>query len=396
MRVAAVFWGPQPAQGGEYTFGESLLSALREIGPASRHEFVYYAIGATRDGLPGVHAVPSTWRHGVSRSAIYQLRDLLDQLGLPQRGPRTWLERSFAKQRVDMVWFATSYVERCDLPFVFTVMDIEHASQPWFPEVSARGIWERRERHYSRYVRKATRVIVPNTAGREQIVRHYRIEPERVLCVGHPTPTFAREAALSEQLPRERVERLGIRSPYLLYPAQFWAHKNHATLVDVVAQLAHDGGESYQLALVGSDKGGQLAHVRELAVDAGVSELVHFLGFAERDDLIALYQHAHALTYLSFFGPENLPPLEAFALGCPVVAADVPGAREQLGDAAILVPPTEPMSIAEAVRKLENTGLREQQAALGRRRAETLTPNEYVRRVVEFLDEFERTRRCWV
>ena len=42
---------------------------------------------------------------------------------------------------------------------------------------------------------------------------------------------------------------------------------------------------------------------------------------------------------MSLFGPENLPPLEAMALGCPVVAADVPGAREQLGDAALRVPP---------------------------------------------------------
>ena len=50
---------------------------------------------------------------------------------------------------------------------------------------------------------------------------------------------------------------------------------------------------------------------------AGIAAHVHFLGFVDTEDLVALYQHAHALTYLSFFGPENLPPLEAFALGLP-------------------------------------------------------------------------------
>ena len=38
-------------------------------------------------------------------------------------------------------------------------------------------------------------------------------------------------------------------------------------------------------------------------------------------DLVALYRHAFALAYVTFFGPENLPPLEAFGLGCPVVAS---------------------------------------------------------------------------
>jgi glycosyltransferase involved in cell wall biosynthesis len=277
---------------------------------------------------------------------------------------------------------------------VFTVFDVEHARQPWFPEVSADGEWERRERYFARHILKATRVIVPNEAGREQIVHHFRINPERVLCLGHPTPAFALEAGGEEPSSRERVERFGIGGRYLFYPAQFWAHKNHATLFDTLAVLLRDGGEPYELALAGSDKG-QLSHVRDLAREAGVSERVHFLGFVENEDLVALYQHAHALTYLSFFGPENLPPLEAFALGCPVVAADVPGARDQLGDAALLVPPVEPLRIAGAIRSLEEPKLRSDLIERGRERAERMTPEAYVRGVIEFLDDFERTRRCW-
>jgi glycosyltransferase involved in cell wall biosynthesis len=288
----------------------------------------------------------------------------------------------------------TNYVERCDVPYVLTIFDVEHVRQPWFPEVSVGGEWERRHQHYSRFIPKATRAIVPNEAGRAQIVRHFGIDPERVLCLGHPTPTFAREAAQRERLPRDHVDRLGVSGRYLFYPAQFWAHKNHPTLLDAVAELARDGREPYELVLVGSDKG-QLEHVRSLARETGVVELVHFLGFVETDDLVALYQHAHALTYVSLFGPENLPPLEAFALGCPVVASDVPGAREQLGDAALLVSATDPAQVAEAVRRLEEPALRGELTELGRRRAEGRTPEAYVRGVLDFLDEFERVRRGW-
>jgi len=394
VRVAAVFWGPQPGEGGAYTFAESILGALRKLAAESSHDFVYYVTEGPWGPSSGALRIPGKRRDLYGRAAIYHARDILDRAGFRRRGPRTWFERSLAEHEVDIVWFATNYTERCDLPFVLTIFDVEHVRQPWFPEVSAGGEWERRHRHYSRHIPRATRVIVPNEAGREQIVHHFRIDPERCLCLAHPTPTFAREAARSKRLPRSRVEALGVRGQYLFYPAQFWAHKNHATLFDVLAELAHDGREPYELVLVGSDKG-QLAYVRALARDAGLAELVHFLGFVATEDLVALYQHAHALTYVSFFGPENLPPLEAFALGCPVIAADVAGAREQLGDAALLAPPTDPVRIAGAVRELEEPARRNELTERGRRRADSLTPEAYVRGVLDFLDEFEHTRRNW-
>ena len=394
MRVAAVFDVPEQSAGGMYTFAASLLEALREAAPAAGHEFVCYATGPARALPEGVIPIPTTRRYLYRRAASYQARDALDYAGLPSNAARTWFERSIAEHRIDLVWFATVYAERCDVPFIVTVLDIEHLRQPWFPEVGALGEWARRNRHFDHFIPRATRIIVPNEAGRDQVVQHFRIEPERVLCLGHPTPAFALEAARHEVLPRERVDALGVGSRYLFYPAQFWAHKNHATLFEAVAALARDRGEPYELVLVGSDQG-QLDHARALAHRAGVADLVRFLGFIETDDVIALYQHAHALTYASFFGPENLPPLEAFALGCPVVAADVPGAREQLGDAALLVPPTDGLRVAEAVRQLEDAALRAELVARGKARAARLTPEVYVQGVMSFLDEFELTRRSW-
>lgn len=394
MRVAVAVWGSEPIEGGTHTFSESIFAAIRDLANESKHDFVYYVTGGPRKPAEEALRIPHSRRELYTRGAIYQLRSAFDYAGMPRRGPKTWFERSLEEQQIDVVWFATNYVERCDLPYVMTVFDIEHVRQPWFPEVSAGGEWERRHHHYSRFIPRATRVIVPNEAGRDQVVQHFRIDPERVLCLGHPTSSFAREAAGRERLPRERVEKLDVSPPYLFYPAQFWPHKNHAALFEAVAGLARDGGETYDLVLVGSDQG-WLDHVRSLARETGVSERVKFLGFMQTDDLVALYQHAHALTYVSFFGPENLPPLEAFALGCPVIAADVPGAREQLGEAAILVPPTEPTLIAEAVRRLEDRALRDQLTEQGRQRAEIQTPEAYVRGFFDFLDEFERTRRCW-
>ena len=55
---------------------------------------------------------------------------------------------------------------------------------------------------------------------------------------------------------------------------------------------------------------------------------------------------AAALAFPTRFGPDNIPPLEAFAQDSPVVASRVDGAEEQLGDAALLFDPASPEVIA--------------------------------------------------
>lgn len=387
MKVAVVYYDLPPEGGGVHTFTQSIHATLRAAERDSRHEFVYYAT-ATREGpAPGVIMMPAGRVAAARKRTLYRLREAQDRLGSPRFGPPTWFERSLAEHGVELVWFATNYAEDCDQPFIFTVFDVEHARQPWWPEVSVNGQWEQRHHYFSRYIPKATRVIVPNSAGRDQVERYWRIEPDRFLLLGHPTPEFALEAGTQPARNREPLDRRGIGERYLFYPAQFWAHKNHATLFDALALL-----DGYELVLAGSDKG-QFEHHRRLATELGVADRVHFLGFVPTDELVALYRHAHALTYLSVFGPENLPPLEAMALGCPVVAADVPGAREQMGDAALFVPPLDARAVAEAVRRVD--GERERLVAAGRERAPQFTAERYVGGVLAFIDEFEQIRRGW-
>jgi glycosyltransferase involved in cell wall biosynthesis len=384
VKVAVVLPELDPRIGGGFTFQESLAAALDRIRGKTHHEFVIYARGG--DG-PGSVRLPSSRSSLAARRLVRLTREVQERaFGIRPLSGRTWFERSLDREEIDLVWFGTPRAEDCrGRPFLFTIWDLEHLEQPWFPEVSANGEWELRQVFYSRYVPRATRIIVPNDAGREQVLRHFHIRPERILVLSHPTPEFAQRAAAASDSPG----RPGLSGPYLLYPAQYWPHKNHATLLRALRELPE-----YTLVCAGSDKG-YLGHVRRLATEVGVLDRVRFLGFVPTDELVGLYRGAHALMYMSFFGPENLPPLEAFALGCPVVQADVPGAREQLGDAALLVPSTDAQAAAEAVRRLEDPAIRTRQIEAGRECAAGYTADGYVQGVIEFLDEFEPVRSCW-
>ena len=104
----------------------------------------------------------------------------------------------------------------------------------------------------------------------------------------------------------------------------------------------------------GSDKG-NLDYLKERTAEFGIVDRVRFLGFVKQSELLALYRHAMALTFVSYFGPGNLPPLEAFDLGCPVIASALEGVDEPLGGAAFYVNPDSASEIADAVVRLKKS-----------------------------------------
>jgi glycosyltransferase involved in cell wall biosynthesis len=110
-----------------------------------------------------------------------------------------------------------------------------------------------------------------------------------------------------------------------------------------------DQGRKLSLVLTGSDHGNR-PHVEAVAARLGLSTRVHFCGFVPYEDILAFYHQSRALAYVSFFGPENLPPLEAMALECPVILSDIPGVRALHGDGPVLVQPDDPGSIAQGIR----------------------------------------------
>jgi glycosyltransferase involved in cell wall biosynthesis len=84
------------------------------------------------------------------------------------------------------------------------------------------------------------------------------------------------------------------------------------------------------------------------------------------------------------------------ALGVPVVAARVPGADEQLGDAALMVNPGDPAEIADAIDRVRSDqALRQELARRGTARAHAFTSQDFVKGVLRVLDDLEPAFECW-
>lgn len=393
MKVGIFIEGFEPDSGGGHTIQFEILQSLLELAGESPHTFSVICRNPNdlapllKSSSIETIAFPGSIFQRVVTTASQELT------AWRNRGRRQTVLDDLVKQNeIDFLWFLGAEAIQPDSPYCAVVWDLQHRLQPWFPEVSAAGKWEQRERFSARFLRRATVVIVGTRAGREELERFYDVPAERILILPHPTPQFALEQPVGDD--HEVLARRGLRPGYVFYPAQFWPHKNHANLLFALARL-RESDVHLPIVFVGSDKGNK-NYVQSLAQSLGLSEQVHFLGFVQQSDLAALYRNALALTYLSFFGPENLPPLEAFGFGCPVIAANVSGSSEQLGDAALLVDPGDVDQIVAAIKALrDDPELAKTLVARGRERASVRTRDHFVRGMFSFLDEFESIRRCW-
>jgi glycosyltransferase involved in cell wall biosynthesis len=124
------------------------------------------------------------------------------------------------------------------------------------------------------------------------------------------------------------------------------------------------------------------------ATDLSIQDSILNLGYVAEEDMGPLYSMAVALVMPTFFGPTNIPVLEAWSFGCPVITSDIRGIREQVGDAAILADPRSFVSIAAAIRTLwTDTGRSRDLACRGRERLAAYTPADFRRRLIEIVEE---------
>lgn len=254
---------------------------------------------------------------------------------------------------------AWSFSFECGIPYIVVIHDLQHRIQPEFPEVSAGGEWNRREVLNRNSIKYAEAVFVDSQVGKEDLLAFYSdyISEDKVYLL--PYAPVVRVPSRSMQADIDIREKYSLPPRYFFYPAQFWEHKNHCRILDAIAIVRQEHGFYIPLVLVGSNVGPP--HERrelvffdlvEQARRLGISEQFYYLGSVPDDDMPRLYRQAAGLVMPTFFGPTNIPILEAWSLDCPVITSDIRGVREQAGDAALLVDPKSPEAIAQALYRL--------------------------------------------
>ena len=311
---------------------------------------------------------------------------------------RRLLGRWLRKVGIELMLYPAPLPESFEsgIPFVIAIHDLQHLLQPEFPEVSANGQYEIREYLFRNSARHATLIFADSEVGREDILTHYEehgATEDRVKVLPFVGAPYLETVSNVEAAAVRREYDLPDR--YLFYPANFWPHKNHVRIIEAIGELKAKHDIDTPIALTGASKDplarSTLAKALAKASEYGIEDSVHQLGHVPDDRMASLYAGATALVMPTFFGPTNIPVLEAWASGCPVLTSDIRGIREQVGDAAILADPRSTEQIADGIRRLwTDAGLRDELVARGRERLSQYTSDDYRERLATYLDDAKR------
>ena len=377
-----LFLSALPRHGGAFQFSHSVLEALASL-PLERFEKVAAFTERVWSGRLSAHCIPG-WE---VRSPILKLLAFKRIAGwLPVRLWRTALIRHLRSTRsllglsCDLWVFPAqeTYAYLMPVPSLGVIFDLMHRYERQFPEVSSKGIYRIRERHYRNTCRHSRGVLVDSDIGKQHVLESYPMAAGKVRVLPFVPPRHIHDPISEGLLP-------DLPSKFIFYPAQFWMHKNHKRLVQAAA-LVRKKCPDFNLVLVGSRKNAYdttVESVREL----GLSGNIHFLGYVPDSQMPALYRRARAMIMPTFFGPTNIPPLEAIAVGCPVAVSNIYGMPHQLGDAALYFNPTRVEEMAATMEALwTDDRLCGRLTARGLRRASEWTQDHFNLRFQEIVE----------
>lgn len=141
------------------------------------------------------------------------------------------------------------------------------------------------------------------------------------------------------------LARNGLRArPYVLAVSSLSPHKNFAAVVRAVELL---GDVDFDVVVAGGQNPRVFA-----GAGGGLSSSVKYVGYVTDEELKALYENAACFVFPSIYEGYGLPPTEAMACGCPVLAAGAASIPEVCGEAAIYFDPHDPSSLAAALARV--------------------------------------------
>ncbi len=166
---------------------------------------------------------------------------------------------------------------------------------------------------------------------------------------------------------------------YAMHVGALSQRKNVAGLVAVAIDLARR--KRLHFRFVGPPNACSGAAARSIPAD--VRPLITFRGYIDDDELYRLYAGARLLLFPSLYEASGLPPIEAMAIGCPVIVSDLPVMRERCGGAALYCDPHDHAAMAQrAIDLLEQPALARRLSVLGRIHATRFTWARQVEQVV--------------
>ncbi len=400
---------PGGDNGGAKIFALELLRHLAQMAP--RTEFVLLTQSAAHDELatmdrPNMRRMMVLGAQQKNSSRVLaqglasrilphlpgRLQRLAGRIGsrlftLSKRNRHSTLLRKIGADLLFCPFTAPTYFEPA-VPAVCTIYDLQYKT---YPEFFALEDVAHRDATFNEACRKATALAAISDYSRDTAIMHGKLDPARIRTIHLRMAQRINPGAVHDKAILDRLKLIPQR--YLIYPANFWKHKNHEMLLTAFGMAAHNGlAEDIKLVCTGAP-GARQKWMQQAAQTMFLGERILFPGYLPHQDLATLIANGAGVVFPSLYEGFGLPVIEAMAMGVPVACSNITSLPEVAADAAILFNPKVPTQIADAIRALvDNQPLRAELIEAGRQRAAEFADVERMAR--EYWDLFLDALTC--
>ncbi|MCU0440321.1 MAG: glycosyltransferase family 4 protein [Raineya sp.] len=259
------------------------------------------------------------------------------------------LDKILRKHQIDLVYYPMPTEKfHFGVPYITTVWDLIHLKAPFLPEISESNQFELREEFYHQILRKATYIVCESGQGKQELLTYYQVNPNKVKVLPMFPSKVIEIKITQEEKDNWLINKSLENKKFIFYPAQFWGHKNHYTLLHALDILRKKYDVEMKLVFTGSDKG-NWRYIEKNIENLKLEKNILNLGFVSTKEIKILYETALALVMPTLYDPTSIPVMEAMYSGCPIICSENQGHKEQANSHAEYVNPLSAEDIAERI-----------------------------------------------
>lgn len=233
-----------------------------------------------------------------------------------------------------------------NVPYAVTIFDLSYLH---FPEMFSKNDLYQLVNWSKRSILKSKHIFAISQSTKDDIVKNYDVSSSKITVtyMGYDSKSFRPQT-------KSKIEKIKrkykIPGDYIIFVGTLQPRKNVEKLLESFS-IIHNPYPLIHLVVVGR-KGWMyetiFAKVKELNLESNVV----FTDFVPQSDLPSLISGAKAYVLPSLWEGFGIPVVEAQACGVPAIVSNVSSLPEIVGDSAILIKPTDPASIAEAIKSV--------------------------------------------
>ncbi|MBL8030002.1 MAG: glycosyltransferase family 4 protein [Candidatus Doudnabacteria bacterium] len=238
--------------------------------------------------------------------------------------------------------------------------------------------------NYKKAFDRANLIFAVSEYTKQDIITQFGIRENKIKVVHPGLDTEIYKPQIKEQALRELRNLLNLPPEFFLFLNTIEPRKNLENLLKAFEMLS---GPEY--LVIAGRKGWKNKRIFSLIEKSKRRKKIILLGYVQEDQKPALIKMSKALVYPSFYEGFGFQPVEAMALGVPVIASQVTALPEVVGDAGVLVNPYNPLDIARAMKGIvEEKSLAEELVLKGLERAGVFGREKSAKKILDYLENY--------